>query len=304
MKHENAVAGPSSSPLPSLFPPPFVKDRVHEPSSYTPPPQHLRTTDDLVTRFGLFDDYVKFVTRGFGTETPANESTENGSAEVSTPQPESSAETPGSPSKQLGPDLPKKETKKHSSKAISSYKALISQIPGKHSFKKDNFLLATMENPDSSKFGLLNQDFFGKIQLDGFNVSAEGLKGWNPSALVIESAQAKEDRKKRKELKKLARAHQQARAAQAQAQALAQTQTQTQAVPSPTTATFSPRPTAPSSAAGTPRPIAGTKRPRTDSNPTSARPSTPTTPVMMQAGGGRPMKKPKLERGSAVPSVA
>jgi len=34
----------------------------------------------------------------------------------------------------------------------------------------------------------------------------EGLKGWNPSALVLESAQAREDRKKRKELKKLAKA--------------------------------------------------------------------------------------------------
>jgi len=47
--------------------------------------------------------------------------------------------------------------------------------------------------------------FDSRTQTEAFTVSLEGLKGWNIHALVPESTQAREDRKKRKELKKLAK---------------------------------------------------------------------------------------------------
>lgn len=50
------------------------------------------------------------------------------------------------------------------------------------------------------------QPFDLRTQRDAFSVSLDGLKGWNINALVGESPQAKEDRKRRKELKKLAKA--------------------------------------------------------------------------------------------------
>ncbi|KAH8824186.1 hypothetical protein DL96DRAFT_1712484 [Flagelloscypha sp. PMI_526] len=161
MKHENAVIIPSSSPLPTLFPP------------------HLLRSEFMSCPHGRFS-----------TEHSVNESTENGTVEVSTTQPESSAETTGSLSKQLDPDPPKRDTKTF----LEDY--LFVQTP----YRQD-----TMENPGSSKIWLLNQHLFGKsqygaltnssgdssmplftrIQLDGFNLSAEGL----------------ESEKKRKELK-------------------------------------------------------------------------------------------------------
>jgi len=49
--------------------------------------------------------------------------------------------------------------------------------------------------------------FDQKTQREAFSVSLEGLKGWNVNTLILESAQAREDRKRRKELKKLAKSN-------------------------------------------------------------------------------------------------
>jgi hypothetical protein len=225
MQHENAVAGPSMTNYPVVFPPPYVAERVQAHSAPPSSPrlkkeQYLRTTDDLVTRFGLLDDYLKFVTRGFGTEPNSIDENSgeggNGGEDNSPP----AAETPSSPEKTGTQAIDKKDKR-----AKATYKLLIQQIPGKHSFKKEDYLIPIM-NP-ASNFGLMNPDFFGPPQigtisqsngdgsirpwarttLEAFNVSADGLKGWNPSALVVESAQAKEDRKRRVSLFDLQRSY-------------------------------------------------------------------------------------------------
>ncbi|PPR00786.1 hypothetical protein CVT24_000751 [Panaeolus cyanescens] len=96
-------------------------------------------------------------------------------------------------------------------KKKNSYKHLIKGIPGKHSLKKDDYLTTMMLVPPKQRVRITHFD--AKTQQEAFNVTLEGLKGvrphflscWNINALVLESAQAREDRKKRKELKKLAK---------------------------------------------------------------------------------------------------
>ncbi|KAF9048638.1 hypothetical protein BJ165DRAFT_1040176 [Panaeolus papilionaceus] len=98
-------------------------------------------------------------------------------------------------------------------KKKNSYKHLIKGIPGKHSLKKDDYLTGMIQQPPKQRMRI--SPFDAKTQEDAFTVSLEGLKGvrphsflvfvrcyltvfsWNINALVLESAQAREDRKKR-----------------------------------------------------------------------------------------------------------
>jgi len=89
-------------------------------------------------------------------------------------------------------------------KKRNNYKHLIKGIPGKHSLKKDDFLATIMQVPPKQRIAIV--PFDSKTQADAFAVSLEGLKKWNIAALISESPQAREDRKRRKEMKRLAKA--------------------------------------------------------------------------------------------------
>ncbi|KAI0762054.1 hypothetical protein BC629DRAFT_1544646 [Irpex lacteus] len=80
---------------------------------------------------------------------------------------------------------------------------MIKGIPGKHSMKKDDYLMTMMQVPPKQRIAITPFDI--RTQRDAFSVSLDGLKGWNMNVLVAESPQAREDRKRRKELKKLAK---------------------------------------------------------------------------------------------------
>ncbi|KAI0249809.1 hypothetical protein BJV78DRAFT_627979 [Lactifluus subvellereus] len=202
--HYNAVAGPSSIPLDSslfLLPPPASPR----------PPQILESTQDLISRFHLLTAYDKFV-RPFVTQdhdsnpthpptTPAVAfSPDKGKGRERDPGTPTiaSAATPGThhdPDDDEGRDGKKKK---------NTYRHLIKGVPGKHSIKKDDFLTTIIQVPPKQHIPIA--PFDSRTQADAFTVSLEGLKGWNIHALVPESTQAREDRKKRKELKKLAKA--------------------------------------------------------------------------------------------------
>ncbi|KAI9570582.1 hypothetical protein HD554DRAFT_2083175 [Boletus coccyginus] len=166
--HATAVAGPSSiiQDAPAIFLPP--------PMALSQPQGFLTSTQDLLARFRLHAAYDKHV------RVPLD------------PSP-----APAQSNLPLPPDSDEKKKK-------NSYRHLIKSLPGKHSMKKDDYLVTIMQAPPKQHIPMVQFDV--KTQKEAFTVSAEGLKGWNTGTLVLESAQAKEDRRKRKELKKLARA--------------------------------------------------------------------------------------------------
>ncbi|KAI0270318.1 hypothetical protein BGY98DRAFT_894689, partial [Russula aff. rugulosa BPL654] len=210
----NAVAGPSSIPL---NPPFFLL-----PPASSPPFPPLQSTQDLISRFHLLTAYDKFV-RPFISQdhdphashvptTPAvAPSADKGKGKERDPGTPTiaSAATPGThdPDDDEGRDGKKKK---------NTYRHLIRGIPGKHSIKKDDFLTNIAQVPPKQHIPIA--PFDSRTQTEAFAVSLEGLKGvrsdisdsastkWNIHALVPESTQAREDRKKRKELKKLAKA--------------------------------------------------------------------------------------------------
>ncbi|KAH9481400.1 hypothetical protein JR316_0005926 [Psilocybe cubensis] len=253
MTNSNAVAGPSS--MPSLIPhysssPSPPPPAHHYPRPPTPPllflppapgvrqqpKQHLESTQDLLARFHLhpaYDKYVRpLVTPGddFASAPthdqhapPVDGATERlDKGKGKERDPATAAVTPG-PSGATeadhadGPDADDDDAAggKGEKKKKNSYKHLIKGLPGKHSFKKDEELTKIMLAPPKQRMRILQFD--AKTQEDAFTVSAEGLKGWNINALVLESAQAREDRKKRKEARRLAKLQQ----AQAQANGVA-----------------------------------------------------------------------------------
>ncbi|KAJ3714222.1 hypothetical protein EV361DRAFT_909740 [Lentinula raphanica] len=302
----NAVAGPSNlrSPLshPSSTAHPFNNTphpNLSRPSQlFLPPPgpsqlpAYIKSTQDLLGQFHLHDAYDKYV-RPFiaSSEDSAIPNDRNGSItssslpnagqtgslgisdkgkgkEVVPPQ---MVQTPAADGQDADDD--DGPGGKGEKKKKNSYKHLIKGVPGKHSMKKDDYLTNLMSAPPKQRVRI--SEFDSRTQRDAFTVSLEGLKGWNPSALVLESAQAREDRKKRKELKRLAKA-------QIQAQSQASTQQPSPAAstpiqaPIPTSATSSSFPNTtsaprPSNVSSTPRP-SGTGTPRP--HPTSTAPST------------------------------
>ncbi|KAI0926423.1 hypothetical protein AcV5_008889 [Taiwanofungus camphoratus] len=191
----NALAGPSSIPdLREFLPPPGPPQQ----------PPHFTSTQDLLSRFCLTPAYDKYV-RPYVTPVGQQPSTPGATAppdkgkgkEKELPAQGSSVATPGA----VDAD---DEEGKGEKKWKNSYKHLIKGIPGRHSMKKDDYLTTTIQVPPKQKIAITPFDL--KTQREAFSVSLEGLKGWNINALVAESPQAREDRKKRKELKKLAKA--------------------------------------------------------------------------------------------------
>ncbi|KAJ6619798.1 hypothetical protein B0H10DRAFT_2025071 [Mycena sp. CBHHK59/15] len=236
--YTNAEAGPSTA----LF---------LLPSRPPLPPPRLASTHDLLARFALLPAYDKYVRPSPDDQEQPDNAKGKARELGASPAPQ----TPGDP------DPDDDDPAKGEKKKKNSYKHLIKGVPGKHSMKKDDYLAGIMQVPPKQRIPITPFDL--KTQREAFSVSLEGLKGWNPSALVLESAQAREDRKKRKELKRLAKAH----AAQAAA-----------------TAAGSPAP-APSPA---PRPSIGTPRPGTAAGTPRPRPSLP--PVVVPGRVGTPQR--------------
>ncbi|KAJ7066994.1 hypothetical protein C8F01DRAFT_1119896 [Mycena amicta] len=229
----NAAAGPSNL---YLIPP--------RPSQ---PPARLASTHDLVTRFHLLPAYDKYVRD--------DQPDDNGKGKAREQPPSPGPQTPGDHDGDDDDPTQLKGEKKRK----NSYKHLIKGVPGKHSMKKDDFLAGIMQVPPKQHINIAQFDL--KTQREAFSVSLEGLKGWNPNTLIQESAQAREDRKRRKELKRLAKAH-----AQAAAQAAA--------TGSPLPVATTPRPSV-----GTPRPSVGTPRPSVGTPRPVPRPSVPPVTV-------------------------
>ena len=88
------------------------------------------------------------------------------------------------------------------------------RVAGKHSMKKDEYLATMMQVPEKQKIAIV--PFDTRTQREAFSIGLDGLKGvrlscvcsrrrgltgagvqWNMTALVAESPQAREDRKKR-----------------------------------------------------------------------------------------------------------
>lgn len=86
-------------------------------------------------------------------------------------------------------------------KKKNNYRHLIKSMPGKHSMKKDDYLTTMAQTPSKQRVPV--HPFDERTQREAFTVTLEGLKGFNIAVLVGESAQAKEDRKKRKELRRM-----------------------------------------------------------------------------------------------------
>ncbi|CCM04670.1 uncharacterized protein FIBRA_06856 [Fibroporia radiculosa] len=188
----NALAGPSSQPeLPPIY--------LLPPGTAQPRPL-LTSTQDLISRFQLlpaYDKYVRPYALPVGQQPPTAGTLDKGKGkekELSLPP----NATPGAA--QEGED----EEGKGEKKSKNTYRQLIKGIPGKHSMKKDTYLLDMIQVPPKQQIAITPFDL--RTQRDAFSVSLEGLKSWNINTLVAESPQAREDRKKRKELKKLAKA--------------------------------------------------------------------------------------------------
>ncbi|KAF9468038.1 hypothetical protein BDZ94DRAFT_1304781 [Collybia nuda] len=210
----NAIAGPSNprtSPPPSSSPPHIFFPPPAPPQTH---PVYLSSTQDLLARFALLPAYDKYV-RPFAApgETgldqtgpvPPNPGVggmldKGKGKEVAETLVSVGIVDNGDGDDDDGPGGKGEKRKKN------NYKHLIKGIPGKHSLKKDDYLSTIMQIPPKQRIPIMPFDV--KTQRDAFTVSLEGLKGWNPSALVLESAQAREDRKKRKELKRLAKLQQ------------------------------------------------------------------------------------------------
>lgn len=205
--HQNAVAGPSTiaEDMTVVFLPPtagtgitscfhfswhlitFRTRLISQNVAHPPPRAHLASTQDLLARFYLHPAYDKHVRPAIPSQTP----------------PPPAAVLPSTPHPPL-PDSDDK-TKKN------SYRFLVKNVPGKHSMKKDDYLATIMQVPPKQRIPIT--EFDERTQREAFTVSADGLKGvrssvltfvslliphqWNASTLVLESAQAKEDRKKR-----------------------------------------------------------------------------------------------------------
>ncbi|OSC98522.1 hypothetical protein PYCCODRAFT_1375128 [Trametes coccinea BRFM310] len=217
--HSNAVAGPSTLPdVPPLYLPPSGRYVRHAESLSTladslpsPGPSHRRTyftsTQDLLSRFQLLPSYDRYV-RPFAPpvgsipQATASSATDRGKGkEKEIPSRDVAASSPAAHTPGAGQDGDDDEGGR-GEKKYKNYRHLIKGLPGKHSMKKDDYLTTLMQIPPKQKAAITPFDL--RTQREAFSVSLEGLKGWNIHALVAESSQAREDRKRR--LKKLAKA--------------------------------------------------------------------------------------------------
>ncbi|THH16388.1 hypothetical protein EUX98_g9306 [Antrodiella citrinella] len=195
----NALAGPSTPHVvaPSLFlPPPAILIVQTDPPRPAP---NFRSTDDLLSRFQLLAAYDRYV-RPYSGSLPPTSTDKGKGKERELPQ----KDTPTLPPNN---DLDDEDgTGKGEKKWKNNYRHLIKGIPGKHSMKKDDYLTNMIQVPPKQRNNITPLDL--RTQREAFSVSLEGLKGWNINVLVAESPQAREDRKRRKELKKQAKAQQ------------------------------------------------------------------------------------------------
>ncbi|KAG6817669.1 hypothetical protein H0H87_005427 [Tephrocybe sp. NHM501043] len=288
----NAVAGPSTSRI-STPPPSASSSSLFLPPPPAPPKTqqtHLSSTQDLLSRFLLLPEYDKYV-RPFAapTETgldllgptPVTPGATGVVDKGKGKETEVGSVTPVAPDG----DGDDEEGGKGDKKQRNNYKHLIKGIPGKHSLKKDDYLTTTMLVPPKQRIQIA--PFDGRTQREAFAVSLEGLKGWNPNALVLESAQAREDRKKRKEAKRLQKLQVQA--------ALAASVAQPQPIPAPPGSASN----RPPMSNGTPRP--GSTAPLARPTPVTAGPTAPVQrpgSAVQRPGSTKP---PVPRTGSAVP---
>ncbi|KAF5367386.1 hypothetical protein D9758_003753 [Tetrapyrgos nigripes] len=283
---------------------------------------YIKSTNDLLGQFQLHEAYNKYVTPFYATPG------EGGSGVGGSGMGEMGADGPASPTtpgpggvdKGKGREIPisgstpaaypqtpaadgqdgddEEGGGKGEKKKKNTYKHLIKGVPGKHSMKKDDYftMLMSMEPKSRSEMRI----FTSNVLRDSFAVSLEGIKGWNTSTLVVESAQAREDRRKRKELKRLAKAqlqaHQQAYTAASAATPNANANTIQAPVP---TAAGSFPPSIPrpglSVSSGTPRPTGGPGTPRPTTAPAAPASGAavnntprPVSPAVPRPGSARP----------------
>ncbi|KAI0346311.1 hypothetical protein BDW22DRAFT_741409 [Trametopsis cervina] len=175
----NSLAGPST-----------IADQPLIPTVYLPPPlerpkprPYFDSTQDLLARFQLlsaYDKYVRPYSLPVGVAGTSQElvtaPTDKGKGkekevlprEVASP---AAAQTPGA-----GIDGDDEEAQgKGEKKWKSSYKHLIKGVPGKHSMKKDDYLMTMMQVPPKQRIAITPFDV--RTQRDAFSVSLEGLKG-------------------------------------------------------------------------------------------------------------------------------
>ncbi|CAA7267106.1 unnamed protein product [Cyclocybe aegerita] len=239
--HSNAVAGPSTIRSPP--PPPPLSSHSRNPSGslssthptpaptfpllFQPPPapppprQHLHSTQDLLARFNLLPAYQKYVSSPLGILGESGLGDAHAGQTAATPDKGKGRDMGtglgGAPTPAAGDvdmvdahdaDDDDAAGGKGEKKRKNTYKHLIQGVPGRHSFKKDDYLTTMMLMPPKQRVRI--HRFDERTREEAFSVSLEGLKGWNVNTLVVESAQAREDRKKRKEAKRVAKLQAQA----------------------------------------------------------------------------------------------
>jgi len=220
----NAVAGPSTLPD-AIF-------SYLRPAGPNRPPPYFKSTEDLLSKFQLLSAYDSYVRPFLASEEMSPDKGKGKQRDMS-PVPDTLSTSINDPDDD---DLSRRKKK-------NSYKHLIKGIPGKHSTKKDDFLATIMQVPPKQRISIV--PFDSTTQRDAFSVGLDGLKGWNVNTLISETPQAREDRRRKKELKKLAKSHVLGNLPQHTSAA----PTQTDRTPGPRTAT--PK-TAPSNIVGRP----------------------------------------------------
>ncbi|KAF8656267.1 hypothetical protein AX16_002703 [Volvariella volvacea WC 439] len=290
----NAVAGPSTPRKPSSPTLPTSNFALPDPPLFLPPPGvsqptgYLASTQDLLQRFQLLPAYDKYV-RPFAA--PAETGLDQGLASTQTAH--YSVAMDKGKGKEVasgglggtqgvgvagvgeGEDDEGPQAGKGDKKRKNNYKHLIKGIPGKHSVKKDEYFTTLILVPPKQTVRIV--PFDARTQRDAFTVSVEGLKNWNASNLILESAQAREDRKQRKEAKRLAKAQAAGGGMPVPGAPVASPQVPIQA----------PIPTSVSAPSVLNRPAAGTPQPNT---------STATKPASSAPRSGQAVPRP----GSAV----
>ncbi|THV07382.1 hypothetical protein K435DRAFT_772710 [Dendrothele bispora CBS 962.96] len=349
MDSTNAVAGPSK---PRNSPPPLAisasnlhnsnlegeRERVPlflRPAAKPSQTAYIKSTNDLLGQFCLYDAYDQYVTPFYSTTGEGGSGTGGaaGMGEMGDGPASPTTPGPGGVDKGKGREIPVPGSTpathaqtpaadgqdgdddegggKGEKKKKNTYKHLIKGVPGKHSMKKDDYFVSLLAMEPKPRNDI--RIFTSVVLKNAFQVSLEGIKGWNTSALVLDSAQAREDRRKRKELRRLAKAQLHAQQAFAAASAVTpNTNSHSIQAPIPTSATpgsFPPSASTPTSTSiprtgwpgtsGTPRPTGGPGTPRppntgsgttvnSTSTATSMTSTATATPAVQRPGSTRP----------------
>lgn len=169
---------------------------IHSSSFVGPsrPPPYFKSTEDLLSKFQLLSAYDSYV-RPFLPPEDLSPDKGKGKQRDMSPIPD--------PHLSHINDADDDELDRRKKK--TGYKHLIKGTPGKHSTKKDDFLATIMQVPPKQRINIVSFD--SVTQRDAFSVGLDGLKGWNVNTLISETPQAREDRRRKKELKKLAKSH-------------------------------------------------------------------------------------------------